>query len=266
MKKCEDCLGFGSFIVPDDVESSLASEQDKYLICKKCHGSGKVKRPYSDCGGYQHDLCPVSHAGIFDPCSECIPLNKQKLYCKHCTEEVIGQNNLARVYYKLDDDSIEEVYLVHEKCVGAYVYSKDPSKHKTYEKSSGMFKCAHCTKEIQGKAHVSYTLDSDYVDEIIVLHEDCVRPYKLNKKNLTHKCPKCNGSGNKSTDVLSLWTKDDGSMELVWASQMYHKPGRYNSGKFEAIKEKTKPCDLCDGEGYLAKEPIPVITEWRKAP
>ena len=36
MKKCEDCLGFGSFIVPDDVESSLASEQDKYLICKKC--------------------------------------------------------------------------------------------------------------------------------------------------------------------------------------------------------------------------------------
>lgn len=247
--------------------------------CLNCNGTGKVRiettdcddtcfnpyRPKEKCGHKPYVLevtCEACNGlGFFQP-----PVSSQKLYCKHCTEEVIGQNNLARVYYKLDDDSIEEVYLVHEKCVGAYVYAKDPSKHKTYEKSSGMFKCAHCTKEVQGKAHVSYTLDSDYVDEIIVLHEDCIRPYKLNKKNLTHKCPKCNGSGNKSTDVLSLWTKDDGSMELVWASQMYHKPGRYNSGKFESIKEKTKPCDLCDGEGYLAKEPIPVITEWRKAP
>ena len=246
--------------------------------CLNCNGTGRVRiettdcddtcfnpdRPKEKCGHKPYVLeitCETCNGfGVFQP-----PVSSQKLYCKHCTEEVIGRNNLARAYYKLDDDSIEEVYLVHEKCVGAYVYAKDPSKHKTYEKSSGMFKCAHCTKEVQGKAHVSYTLDSDYVDEIVVLHEDCIRPYNLNKKNLTHKCPKCNGSGHKSTDVLNLWSKDDGSMELVWASQMYHKPERYNSGKFEVIKETGKPCNLCDGEGYLAKEPIPVITEWRKA-
>lgn len=177
----------------------------KVVACNKCFDTGKVKRPYSDCGGYIYDACPPSHAGIFDPCPDCRPTNTKKLYCKHCTKEVLG------------------------------------------------------------KAYVDYISSSNNMDEIVVLHEDCIRPYNLNKKNLTHKCPKCNGLGNKSTDVLNLWTKDDGSMELVWASQMYHKPGRYNSGKFETIKEKIKPCDLCDGEGYLSKEPIPVITEWRKA-
>jgi hypothetical protein len=135
-------------------------------------------------------------------------MNTKKLYCKHCTEEVIGQNNLARVYYKLEDDSIEEVYLVHEKCVKSFL---------------------------------------------------------VKSKGLLYKCPKCNGLGQESWDTLNLWTKEDGSMEVVWSSTIYKHPFRYTVGKFEKIKEKTKACSLCEGEGYLEKEPIPVVTEWRKA-
>lgn len=131
---------------------------------------------------------------------------------------------------------------------------------------AGMFVCTHCTQSVNGLAHISYKLEDDFVEEWIMLHEACLKPYKLKKKGLVHKCPKCHGSGKTSTDTLNLWTKEDGSIELVWSSQMYRHQSRYNSGKFEVIKEVDKPCTLCDGEGYLAKEPIFVITEWRKAP
>jgi hypothetical protein len=124
--------------------------------------------------------------------------------------------------------------------------------------------CKYCTKEVQGKANIAYTLNNGLVDDIIVLHDDCVKSYDLQKKNLIHKCPKCNGRGHETSDTLNLWTREDGSLELVWSSQMYRYHSRYNNGKFEKIKDRNKQCSLCDGEGYLAKEPIPVITEWRK--
>lgn len=129
---------------------------------------------------------------------------------------------------------------------------------------AGRFLCEHCNDVVEGLASISYKIEDEFVEDLVFLHQTCLKPHNLAKKGLTHKCPKCNGSGKSYTDVLSLWSKNDGSMELVWASQVYRKPGIYNSGKFEVIKEKNTPCDLCDGEGFLAKEPIPVITEWRK--
>lgn len=135
---------------------------------------------------------------------------------------------------------------------------------KGYDEA-GKFLCTHCNQSITGVAQVSYKLEEDFVEEWIMLHQTCVTPYKLAKKGLTHKCPKCLGTGKISTDTLNLWAKEDGQWELVTSSQMYRYQSRYNSGKFEVIKEYSKPCVLCDGEGYLAKEPVPVVVEWRKA-
>lgn len=137
---------------------------------------------------------------------------------------------------------------------------------KTQYDLAGMFVCTHCTNSVTGLAHIYYRLEDDFIEDWIILHQDCLKPYKLVKKGLTHKCPKCNGTGSKTTDSLNIWTKEDGSMHLVRSSEMYAHHSHFTKVKCEKIKDLNVPCDLCDGEGYLAKEPIPVITEWRKAP
>jgi ribosomal protein L37AE/L43A len=131
---------------------------------------------------------------------------------------------------------------------------------------AGMYVCSHCNESVNGLTYISYVIEEEFVEEWIMLHEKCLKLYKLAKKGLIHKCPKCNGAGNKTTDSLNIWTKEDGSMDLVRSSEMYAHPLHYTKGKCEKIKDFNIPCDLCDGEGYLAKEPIPVITEWHKAP
>lgn len=136
---------------------------------------------------------------------------------------------------------------------------------KNQQSKTGVFLCGHCNNEVYGAASIRYRLEDDFVEDCVILHESCQRFYDLAKKGLVHKCPKCNGLGYKMIDTLSIWTGPVGTI-LVKGSDLYRHSSRYNEGKFDLVKEITKPCDLCSGQGYLEKEPIPVVTEWRKAP
>jgi ribosomal protein L37AE/L43A len=111
------------------------------------------------------------------------------LYCKHCDEEIIGINNKARIYYSLEDDSISEVYGIHEKCVNAHLGLT------ATEKGSGEWNCKHCHKSIRGLAIIDYTYEGHHVNESIFLHSECAKPYRLLQAGKVHKCPKCDGLG-----------------------------------------------------------------------
>lgn len=136
----------------------------------------------------------------------------------------------------------------------------------TYERGSGQIVCDHCKKGISGEAVIGYKYESDYVDEAVIVHKDCVRPYKLQKAGKVHKCPKCNGQGSHLQDTMNIYYSETRSPEVVMSSMAYQFPERYRTGKLEKVRDLTKVCTLCDGDGYLEKEPIPVITDWRKAP
>lgn len=86
------------------------------------------------------------------------------------------------------------------------------------------------------------------VDAGEIWHQDCVYPWKQAQVGRTHKCPQCNGSRGTTTE-----------------RPVYRSEGGYNGffDKGEEIflgTEKTfHPCSLCDGNGYLAKEPQPIV-------
>lgn len=127
---------------------------------------------------------------------------------------------------------------------------------------AGEIECSHCSVGVSGEVVVSYTLEDDFVDSTFVLHKACVQPFKMARANKVHKCPKCNGTGIKSMDTLYVATKE-GRTELVLASVIHQRPGNWYDWKMEKWKETTVPCSLCSGDGYLAKEPIPIITDWK---
>jgi hypothetical protein len=135
-----------------------------------------------------------------------------------------------------------------------------------YEKGSGEVVCTHCTKGIQGDAVIAYRYEDDYVEDIIILHRTCVKPFKLQRAGKVHKCPKCNGEGDRLRNTLNIYTTPGGKMEVVMSSEVYQYPERYREGKMEKIRDITETCHLCDGDGYLEKPPIPIITDWKKAP
>src|SRR5690349_21455578 len=112
------------------------------------------------------------------------------------------------------------------------------SKEKI-ENGSGMFLCDCCQKPVDGKAVVGYRWESDYAEDHIIVHQDCAREFKAKQKGLIHKCPKCVGHGELTHREIS----------------------------FDLIDPKTTvyKCSLCGGDGYLAKPPIPVIVDWKKA-
>jgi hypothetical protein len=134
-----------------------------------------------------------------------------------------------------------------------------------YEKGSGEITCTHCSKGIQGEAVIAYRYESDYVEDIIIVHKACVQPYKLQKSGKTHKCPKCNGSGVKFLDTLNIYYTDKREPVVAMSSRVYQFPEQYREGKMEKVRDITEPCKLCDGDGFLEKPPIPIITDWRKA-
>lgn len=118
-----------------------------------------------------------------------------------------------------------------------------------YEQSTGMILCETCGKGISGAAHIMYSLDSDYVDETVIIHDECKRAFYAGQRGLKIPCPKCKTKGKTAGfDLTEVFT---------------------NLGRGETATERlsnpSRPCDLCDSFGYLAKEPISVVTDWKKA-
>ena len=120
-----------------------------------------------------------------------------------------------------------------------------------YEKGSGQILCNHCKKGISGEAIIGYKYEDDYVEDHTIIHKNCLKSFQANKIGLAHECPKCKGSGSYGS-----------SLGAVIASPPYGKPDLRTAA--EVIADETK-CKLCEGHGYLAKPPIPVITDWKKA-
>lgn len=106
----------------------------------------------------------------------------------------------------------------------------------------GHVACTFCKKGIIGEAFIGYSYEDDHPDQEWILHKDCVKPFKLAKRGKVHKCPKCSATGLVKVRV---------ELDVRF------------SGGYDHIMEP-KTCDLCNGDGYLEKEPIPVITDWKK--
>lgn len=100
--------------------------------------------------------------------------------------------------------------------------------------------CHHCTKKIQGQAHVSN--DS-------VFHLSCWDAYSHAQAGFPYKCPECCGKGYHYTP--GRW-EDNGEMAGTIAE--------VRTWYVEAKKER---CSLCGGVGWLEQEPRKVATGFR---
>lgn len=102
--------------------------------------------------------------------------------------------------------------------------------------------CAHCKRGIEGDAKV-------HGDSIT--HADCAQPYRMAKRGKTFKCPKCSGSGWE-------YNRDVHSTELYDPADGYN--GYFSPLSSRVVtKHESKRCDFCEGDGYLAKEPQPIV-------
>lgn len=118
-----------------------------------------------------------------------------------------------------------------------------------FQRDSGMVLCYQCKKPVEGLAIIGYEFDSDYVENVIIIHQECSIAFLAKKKGLAVPCPKCETKGKtKGFNMGEIFT---------------------NLGPRESVTDRllqvSKICDLCDGQGFLAKEPIPVVTDWKKA-
>lgn len=119
-------------------------------------------------------------------------------------------------------------------------------------------KCAFCHEKVMGES---------YVFSEGVLHLGCKSLYYLRLRGLVHKCPKCKTSGkmdHPKGKTLSIWVPVDlGDYSDCSYNGCRGCPHCGEKQKFVIIKV---PCDLCDGEGYLKKEPVPIrsVTGWEK--
>lgn len=98
--------------------------------------------------------------------------------------------------------------------------------------------CAHCNKGVVGEAFV--------FDDDEIVHVACRVPRERTRRGLVHQCPECHGSGKVPTG--QRLTRDN-------------PVGEWPHGGVYTVDAgpEMKPCDLCDGEGLLAKPPTPVV-------
>lgn len=121
-----------------------------------------------------------------------------------------------------------------------------------FDIKTGMAQCARCKGELKGEIIISYTIDSDYAEEHYLYHKKCIRAINAAKRGLTHECPKCHGEAITRKEQTDC---DEDCISMFRSRDCGHRPYVVEAD-----------CRFCDGEGYLKNAPIPVITDWRKAP
>lgn len=105
----------------------------------------------------------------------------------------------------------------------------------------GHFLCNHCNDILRGHVEIAYKYEDDWPETAVGVHKACIPAYLAAQKGLKFPCPKC---------------KTTGLVEVTKAAPSPEGPCNYTG-------EDT--CSLCGGAGFLDKEPIPVIIDWKKA-
>lgn len=102
--------------------------------------------------------------------------------------------------------------------------------------------CAHYNRDLEGKAVVRGEK---------VFHEDCVNASRQAKAGRKHKCPKCSGTGwEYNGEVPEVELHDPSGGHDGWFSNLV---------PVAKMVHKSKRCDFCEGHGYLATEPKPIV-------
>jgi hypothetical protein len=134
---------------------------------------------------------------------------------------------------------------MHGQCplshAGVFVRCPDCTQEKPLpvDRKNGKLVCSDCKEALDGEITISYTLEGGTVKDAFFHHKRCRNRIEAIKKGLCIPCPKCHGEA-----ITRKETKDCDHRPYV----------------IEAA------CRFCEGEGYLKLPPIPVITDWRKAP
>ena len=103
-------------------------------------------------------------------------------------------------------------------------------------------RCAHCNEDLEGTATVHGER---------VFHTACVNAARQARAGRTYQCPKCSGSGWEFND-------DFPEVEMQDPSEGYN---GYFSNLVPVAKmvHRSKKCDFCEGFGYLASKPKPIV-------
>lgn len=103
-------------------------------------------------------------------------------------------------------------------------------------------KCTHCKAKLNGEA---------VVKDDLIFHPACENAFNQALQGRTFKCPKCEGSGCEYNGQFP-------EVEMVDPTDGY---GGFHSPLVPTAKlvHKSKRCDFCDGHGYLATKPKPVV-------
>ena len=119
-------------------------------------------------------------------------------------------------------------------------------------------KCLHCNREILGEAWI--------IPEGGV-HINCLEEYERVKNNLCYECPKCKKTGlidDPSGEKTFKWVhlSPEETPMCAWNGCPGCKECRERV-KTVSVTVRIK-CDLCDGVGYLTKEPKPIknVVDW----
>lgn len=109
-------------------------------------------------------------------------------------------------------------------------------------------KCQHCSQHIRGAAQIEGDL---------VLHAECAKQYHSAKNGRPYKCPVCCGSGVEyDREVLTTESFDPSDGRDGWGGPLRQRA---------VSRRERKDCELCNGIGFMAKEPTPIMQPAQEA-
>lgn len=114
--------------------------------------------------------------------------------------------------------------------------------------------CPHCQCALGIGVAVKIVAPADR-GILRLVHNGCFREWVAHTKGLKHRCPICGGKGTKNGKV----TARSAEGHVVDTGDGV---GRM---EYDEVGWEQVACTFCRGEGYLEKEPVPVVvqTGWR---
>lgn len=119
--------------------------------------------------------------------------------------------------------------------------------------------CTHCKRRVEGSAHITTEM---------VFHQECIAPYRRHQMGLDYECPKCTTTG-KMEDPQGRTHEETVPLDYGETPSCAYNDCRgcsYCHNKTKSITVTNKVvCNLCHGQGWLTKEPVPVtkIVDWK---